>query len=146
MGYTNIRDTMKLWDPNNQRNSNIVRLKKLMNITINLVKDGHQVLNSFLAQILPPLQHYKSTSQIIPSSNIIYLKPMSITYQEVLLLALQKNTVNITSCHISPSQQIMSHGIMHHQIEKGLMFGSSKLAKNNQQQSNKFQNYYQINN
>ena len=39
------------------RNSNNFNLQNLMNITINLVKDGHQVLNLFLAQILSPFKN-----------------------------------------------------------------------------------------
>ena len=39
------------------RNSNIVHLKILINITINLAKYGRQVLNILLEKILPPFQY-----------------------------------------------------------------------------------------
>ena len=70
---------------------------------------------------------------------------MSISHQEALPLELYHNTVNITTCHISPNQQTKAHGIMHYRLEKGLVFGSSALAENNQQHSNKFYNPYQVN-
>ena len=39
------------------RNSNIFHMQNLMNITINLAKDDHQVMKLCLAHTLPTFQH-----------------------------------------------------------------------------------------
>ena len=63
---------------------------------------------------------------------------MSIYRQEALPLALYHNTVNITTYHISPNQQITAHGVMHLQIETVPMFVSTAFLEKNQQHANKF--------
>ena len=45
----------------------------------------------------------KLISKITPSTKIIYLKSVLISHQEVLLLASFHDTVNITTCNITPS-------------------------------------------
>ena len=56
MGYTNIRATIKYLDPT-PINSNTFHLIFLINMTINLLKDGRRDLKLWQTQIFLPSQH-----------------------------------------------------------------------------------------
>ena len=63
---------------------------------------------------------------------------MLTSHQNVILLVAYHNTVNIITCHISPSEQIIAYLIMPYHLEIVLIFGYLEFSEKKQQQSNKF--------
>ena len=69
---------------------------------------------------------------------MIYLKKLLIFHQDAIPLESPHNTMNITTFHTYLNQKITAHGIIHFQLEKGQMFGSSALEEENQHHNAKF--------
>ena len=111
MRYTKIRAATKWWEPHTKKPKDFssITFDEHNNTYSKVWQPGSKLMLGKNTSTLPTL---KITYKIIPSSNIIYLKSILISRQYVLLLVLLHNTVNIRTCHIYPSQQTISHGIM----------------------------------
>ena len=83
MGYTNICAEIKWWDPHTKK-LKYCSFEKLTNITINLVKDVHQVLKLCLTQILPSLLSWQCRKNVRDTSEAcwrhVVTKDMSRSY------------------------------------------------------------------
>ena len=77
---------------------------------------------------------------------MVYLKPLLISLQKVLLLAQLHNTGNIKICRISPIQQTISLITAILRQETGPLYGSLTLVENNQHQFNNLWKLYKFNN
>ena len=85
MGYTSSRATIKWWDPHTKKLKYFPSAKfdEHNNKFGKGRSPGSKLMIVTNTSTLPTL---KLTSQIIPSSNKIYLKSMSISHQEALSL------------------------------------------------------------
>ena len=137
MVYTNRRAAMKWCCPHTKRLKyfSSAKFDEHNNKFGKGWSPGSELMLGTNTSTLPIL---KLTSQIIPLSKMIYLKALLTFHQEALPLASPHNTAKITTCHTYLNQKITAHGIMHFQLETGIMFGSSSLLKKSQHQHTNF--------
>ena len=107
MGYTKSISTIKWWYPHTKK------LKYYLSAKFENYNNKFGKGWSPGSELMLGTNKYtfqKQTSKIILSSKMIYLKSILISHQQVLLLELYHNTMNIITCHIFTSQQIIAQG------------------------------------